>query len=132
MWDTTRGGVTEERLDAADLGMGGIAEGALAGGDAVTNAEVCRAAFGMRRTHPDVELPSDIDAVRAVVIANAAAALAAHSAAVAAADGEYVQGSLRDRVRAHLVDARVAVESGAAGDLLRRWADTSQALRAQS
>ena len=132
VWDTTRGGVTEERLDAADLGMGGIAEGALAGGDAVTNAEVCRAAFGMPRTHPDVELPSDIDAVRAVVIANAAAALAAHSAAVAAADGEYVQGSLRDRVRAHLVDARVAVESGAAGDLLRRWADTSQALRAQS
>ena len=129
VWDTTRGDLTEERLEAADLGMGGIAEGALAGGDAVTNAEVCRAAFGMAREHPDLPLPSDIDAVRAVVIANAAAALAAHSAAVAAADGEYVQGSLRDRVRAHLVDARAAVESGAAGDLLRRWADTSQALR---
>ena len=132
VWDTTRGGVTEERLEAADLGMGGIAEGALAGGDAVTNAEVCREAFGMPRKHPDLELPSDIDAVRAVVIANAAAALAAHTAAVAAADGEYVQGSLLDRVRAHLVDARAAVESGAAGDLLRRWADTSQALRARS
>lgn len=129
VWDTTRGGVTEERLEAADLGMDGIAEGALVGGDAVVNAEVCRAAFGMPRLHPDLALPSDIDAVRAVVIANAAAALAAHSAAVAAADGEYVQGSLRDRVRAHLVDARAAVESGAAGDLLRRWADTSQALR---
>ena len=129
VWDTTRGELCEERLEAADLGMGGIAEGALAGGDAVTNAEVCRAAFGMPRMHPDRELPSDVDAVRAVVIANAAAALAAHSAAVAAADGEYVQGSLRDRVRAHLVDARAAVESGAAGDLLRRWADTSQALR---
>jgi anthranilate phosphoribosyltransferase len=128
VWDTTRGDVCEERLEADDLGMAGIAEGALAGGDAVTNAEVCRAAFGMPRMHPDLELPSDIDAVRAVVIANAAAALAAHSAAVAAAEGEYVQGSLRVRVRAHLVDARAAVESGAAGDLLRRWADTSQAL----
>ena len=98
----------------------------------MTNAEVCRAAFGMPRVHPDLELPSDIDAVRAVVIANAAAALAAHTAAVAAADGEYVQGSLLDRVRAHLVDARAAVESGAAGDLLRRWIDTSRALRARS
>ena len=115
VWDTTRGGVTEERLEAGDLGMGDIAEGALAGGDAVTNAEVCRAAFGMRRMHPELPLPSDIDAVRAVVIANAAAALAAHSAAVAAADGEYVQGSLRDRVRAHLVDARAAVEALLAG-----------------
>lgn len=132
VWDTTREGVAEERLEADDLGMGGIAEGALAGGDAVTNAEVCRAAFGMPRKHPELELPSDIDAVRAVVIANAAAALAAHSAAVAAAEGEYVQGSLRDRVRAHLVDARAAVESGAAGDLLRRWADTSQALRSRA
>jgi anthranilate phosphoribosyltransferase len=129
VWDTTRGDVTAERLEAEDLGMAGIAPGALAGGDAVTNAEVCRAAFGMPRMYPDLELPSDIDSVRAVVIANAAAALASHSAAVAAAAGEYVQGSLRDRVRAHLVDARAAVKSGAAGDLLRRWADTSQALR---
>ena len=128
VWDTTRGDVTEERLEAADLGMSGIPEGALAGGDAVTNAEVCRAAFGMPRVHPDLPLPSDIDAVRAVVIANAAAALASYSAAVAAATGEYVQGSLRERVRAHLADARAAVESGAAGDLLRRWAGTSQAL----
>ncbi len=102
------------------------------GGDAVTNAEVCRAAFGMPRVHPDLELPSDIEAVRAVVIANAAAALAAYSAAVAAAAGEYVQGSLLGRVKAHLADARAAVESGAAGDLMRRWADTSQALRASS
>ena len=129
VWDTTRGELCEERLDFADLGMGGIAEGALVGGDAVTNAEVCRAAFGMPRMHPELELPSDIDAVRAVVTVNAAAALAAYSAAVAASEGEYVQGSLRDRVRAHLVDARAAVDSGAAGDLLRRWADTSQALR---
>jgi anthranilate phosphoribosyltransferase len=132
VWDTTRGGVTLEHLEAADLGMGGIAEGALVGGDAVTNAEVCRAAFGMPRVHPDLELPSDIEAVRAVVIANAAAALAAYSAAVAAAAGEYVQGSLLGRVKAHLADARAAVESGAAGDLMRRWADTSQALRASS
>jgi anthranilate phosphoribosyltransferase len=132
VWDTTRGGVTLERLEAADLGMGGIPPGALVGGDAVTNAEVCRAAFGMPRVHPDLELPSDIEAVRAVVIANAAAALAAYSAAVAAAAGEYVQGSLLGRVKAHLADARAAVESGAAGDLMRRWADTSQALRASS
>jgi anthranilate phosphoribosyltransferase len=125
VWDTTRGEVVAERLEASDLGMTGIAEGVLVGGDAVTNAEVCRAAFGMPRLHPEIELPSDIEAVRAVVVANAAASLAAY----AAAQGEPVEGSLRDRVSAHLVDARSAVDSGAAGDLLRGWIDTSQALR---
>lgn len=128
VWDTTRGGVVEDRLEAADLGMGRIAEGALAGGDAVTNAEVCRAAFGMRREHPDVQLPSDIEAVRAVVIANAAAALAAN----AAARGADTSAPLLERIRLHLTDARAAVESGAVGDLLRRWVDTSQALRSSS
>ena len=125
VWDTTRGGVIEERLHAVDLGMGDIAEGALAGGDAVTNAEVCRAAFVMPREHPDLPLPSDIDAVRAVVSVNAAAALAAN----AAAHGADTSAPLLDRIRAHMTDARAAVESGAAGGILRRWIDTSRALR---
>ena len=125
VWDTTRGGVREERLHARDLGMGGIAEGALVGGDAVTNAEVCRAAFGMPREHPGLALPSDIEAVRAVVIANGAAALAAN----AAAHGSDTSASLLDRIQAYLPEARAAVESGAAGDLLRRWIDTSRSLR---
>ncbi|MBU6313299.1 MAG: anthranilate phosphoribosyltransferase [Actinomycetales bacterium] len=124
VWDTTRGGVIEERVYAADLGMGGIAEGALVGGDPVTNAEVCRAAFGMPREHPDLALPSDIDAVRAVVSANAAAALAAN----AAAHGADTSAPLLDRIKAHLGDTRAAIESGAAGGILRRWIDTSRAL----
>ena len=125
VWDTTRGGVIEERIDAEDLGMAGIPEGALAGGDAVTNAEVCRAAFGLPREHPELELPSDIDAVRAVVIANAAAALATN----AAAHGADTSAPVVERIQSHLTDARSAVESGAVGDLLRRWIDTSRALR---
>jgi len=125
VWDTTRGGVIEERLHAVDLDMGDIAEGALAGGDSVANAEVCRAAFGMPREHPDLALPSDIDAVRAVVIANAAAALAA----IAAAHGADTSAPLLERIRAHMTDTRAAVESGAAGGILRRWIDTSRALR---
>ena len=125
VWDTTAGeGVVIERLEAADLGMAGIPAGALAGGDALTNAEVCRAVFGLPRV-TTAELPSDIEAVRSVVIANAAAALAAN----AAAHGAPVAGSLIDRVSAHLIDARSAVVSGAAGDILRRWIDTSRALR---
>ena len=126
VWDTTRGGVIEEHLEAADLGMAGIAEGALAGGDAVTNAEVCRVAFGLPREHPELQLPSDIDAVRAVVSANAAAALAAN----AAAHGADSSAPLVERIQAYIPDARSAVESGAVGDLLRRWIDTSRALRA--
>ena len=126
VWDTTHGGVVEERLDAGDLGMAGIAEGALVGGDAVANAEVCRAAFGLKREHPDLALPSDIEAVRAVVIVNAAAALSAN----AAAHGADTSAPLVERIEAHITDARAAVESGAVGDLLRRWIDTSHALSA--
>ena len=125
VWDTTRGGVIEERLHAADLGMAGIPAGAVVGGDAVVNAEVCRAAFGLSREHPQRELPSDIEAVRAVVITNAAAALAAN----AAAHDADASAPLIDRVRAYLPEARTAVVSGAAGDVLRRWIDTSRALR---
>ena len=124
VWDTTRGGVVEERLEAADLGMAGIAEGALAGGDAVTNAEVCRATFGLPREHAELDLPSDIDAVRAVVIANAAAALAANAAAL----GADTSAPLVERIQAYISDARAAVESSAVGDLLQRWIDTSRAL----
>ena len=109
--------------------MGGIAPGALAGGSAIDNAEVCRAAFGMARAYPDLALVCDVDAVRRVVIANAAAALASLSALRAAESGDAVTGSVTERMREHLVDARSAVESGAAGDLLRRWIDTSRALR---
>ena len=125
VWDTTRGGVVEERVYAEDLGMAELAEGALVGGDAVTNAEVCRVAFGLPREHPERDLPSDIDAVRAVVIANGAAALAAN----AAAHGADTSAPLVERIQAHLTDARAAVKSGAVGDLLRRWIDTSRALR---
>ena len=130
VWDTTRGsGVIVERVQAEDLDMGGIAPGALAGGSAIDNAEVCRAAFGMARAYPDLALVCDVDAVRRVVIANAAAALASLLALRAAESGDAVTGSVTERMREHLVDARSAVESGAAGDLLRRWIDTSRALR---
>ncbi|MEX1209466.1 MAG: anthranilate phosphoribosyltransferase [Candidatus Nanopelagicales bacterium] len=130
VWDTTRGsGVVVERVQAEDLDMGGIGPGALAGGLAIDNAEVCRAAFGMERAYPDLALVCDVDAVRRVVIANAAAALATLAALRAAESGDAVTGSVTERMREHLVDARSAVESGAAGDLLRRWIDTSRALR---
>lgn len=130
VWDTTRGdGVVRERIDAADLGLTDIAPGALSGGFATENAEVCRAAFGLPREHPNLPLLCDVDAVRAVVIVNAAAALASYAAVEAADAGEMVSGSLLERIEPHLPRARAAVESGAAGELLRRWVDTSQALR---
>ena len=64
-----------------------------------------------------------------MVIANAAAALAANDAAQRAVRGEPVTGALLDRIRAFLPEARAAVVSGAAGNVMRRWIDTSQALR---
>ncbi len=129
VWDTTGGDVVEASLDAADFGLVDMAPDALAGGSAVENAEVCRAAFGLPREHPDLALPCDVEAVRRVVIVNAAAALSAYTAAQASAAGQTVAGSLMERIEVHLPRATAAVESGAAGDLLRRWIDTSQALR---
>jgi len=129
VWDTTTGEVVETSLEAADFGLTDVAPDALAGGSALENAEVCRAAFGLPREAPDVVLPCDVEAVRKVVIVNAAAALAMYFAAQSAEAGKAVEGTLLERITEHLPSAQAAVESGAAGELLRRWIDTSQALR---
>lgn len=130
VWDTTSGlGVERTVLDPADLAMTGIHPGDLAGGDAVANAEVCRAVFGLPRRHPDLDLPSDPVAVAAVVAANAAGALAADQAARAQASGAVVHGSVTERVRAHLPAATDAIASGAAGAVLERWIAVSGGLR---
>ena len=130
VWDTTSGEVVEASLEADGFGLSGIAADALAGGSPTENAEVCRATFGLPRDHPDLPLPCDVDVVRDVVVVNAAAALSTYAAAQAAAAGSFPPpGSLMARIEAHLPEAHAAVESGAAGQLLRRWIDTSQALR---
>lgn len=110
VWEVRDGQVTESELDTAaelDLPRREIAE--LRGQDAAYNAGVARSFLAGER-----------GAVRDVVLVNAAAAIVAH--------GELegtVSGSLAERLRAGVDHAARAVDSGAAAEVLERWAAAS-------
>ena len=105
VWVVHDGTVHEDRIDPDELGVPrGTAEG-LRGGDATTNAAAVRDLLAGR------EGP-----VRDAVLLNAAGALAAH---------DEVSGDLRAHLRSGLERAARAVDSGAAADLLDRWAQLS-------
>lgn len=104
------GTVTAEVFDPRELGIERVAIEALRGGDARTNADVARAVFAGAR-----------GAVRDAVLLNAAAALAAHGG---------FRGGLAESLDAQLHRAAQAVDSGAAAELLQRWAVRSTELAA--
>lgn len=108
VWVVHGGEVTEERLDPAALGVPPADRDALRGGDAAHNAAVARALLTGQR-----------GPVRDAVLLNAGAALAAY-------DG-LGRSSLADAVGAGMRRAAAAVDSGAAADVLDRWATVSQA-----
>ncbi|HVW40408.1 MAG TPA: anthranilate phosphoribosyltransferase [Amycolatopsis sp.] len=102
VWVVSGGEVRRERLDPAALDVPPATAEDLRGGDAAHNAGVVR------------ELVSGKPGpVRDAVLINAAGALAAYGG---------LTGSLRDDLAAALVKAAEAVDSGAAADLLARWA----------
>jgi anthranilate phosphoribosyltransferase len=97
-----RAGRREEyRLDPADLGLARSTATALAGGDSKVNARIIREVFAGER-----------GPARDVVLLNAAAALRA----------SIVFDNWPDALRL----AGAAIDSGAAADLLRRWAEVSR------
>ena len=110
VWVVRDGQVAQTVVDARDLGLPRVELTALRGGDARRNAGVAREVLAGR--------PGP---VRDAVLLNAAAAL------VALGPGP---GSLLEQLAAGLDRARAALDSGAAADVLRRWVDTSRALRA--
>jgi anthranilate phosphoribosyltransferase len=109
IWAVRDGAVTETVIDAADLGIARSSTADLRGADAPYNAKVARALFA-GQTGP----------VRDAVMVNAAAALVARTG---------WGGDLGEALRAGLDKVAAAVDSGAAGDLVQRWADTARALR---
>jgi anthranilate phosphoribosyltransferase len=109
VWVVSGGAVTEEGFDPASLGLPRATLDDLRGGTAEDNAAVARQLLGGQQ-----------GAVRDAVLLNAAAALAAHQADT---------GPLSERLGAGLDRAAQALDSGAAGELLERWAAVSQALR---
>jgi anthranilate phosphoribosyltransferase len=110
VWAVTDGSVTEQVIDAADLGLARSEPGDLRGADAAFNAGVARRV-----------LAGEPGPVRDAVLLNAAAALAAHEGF-----GTDVPGALK----AGLERAAAAVDSGAAAAALERWLGLAQAIRA--
>ncbi|HJQ45181.1 MAG TPA: anthranilate phosphoribosyltransferase [Amycolatopsis sp.] len=102
VWVVSGGEVRQVRLDPADLGIARATAEDLRGGDAAHNAEVVRELVAGK--------PGP---VRDAVLINAAGALAAY-------DG--LTGSLGEDLATALVKAAAAIDSGAAADLLSRWA----------
>ncbi|GAA3812726.1 MULTISPECIES: anthranilate phosphoribosyltransferase [Amycolatopsis] len=102
VWVVSGGSVRAESLDPAELGIARATAEDLRGGDPAANAEVVRELVAGK--------PGP---VRDAVLLNAAGALAAHAG---------FSSSLTDDLAAGLSRAAEAVDSGAAADLLARWA----------
>jgi anthranilate phosphoribosyltransferase len=102
VWVVSGGDVRFETFDPAELGIPRSTAEDLRGGDAAANAEVVRRLVAGKP-----------GAVRDAVLLNAAGALAAYTG---------FSGSLTEDLQAGLDRAREALESGAAADLLGRWA----------
>ncbi|MDR3202403.1 MAG: anthranilate phosphoribosyltransferase [Bifidobacteriaceae bacterium] len=109
IWEVRDGAVSEHVVDGADLGLDRIAVGDLRGADANHNAAVARRF-----------LAGEPGAVRQTVLFNAAAGIVADGRLAGVAEGD-----LADRLRAGIVHAERAVDSGAAAALLDRWVAAS-------
>lgn len=110
VWEVREGSITRSELDlAAELGLARIQVADLRGASADHNAGVARRF-----------LDGETGPVRETVLLNAAAALVADASLPGTA-----QGSLVERLRAGFGHAQASVDSGAAADVLSRWAEAS-------
>ena len=111
VWEVADGAVTEHRLDpAADLGLTRIKVEDLRGQDAAYNAAVARAVFA-----------GEDGPVRETVLLNAASGLVADGTLPGTGSGTLVE-----RLAAGIDLAAQAVDSGAAQETLRRWAEAAK------
>lgn len=110
VWVVADGDVRRDSVDPAALGVAAARPVDLRGGDAATNAAVIRRL-----------VTGEPGPIRDAVTLNAAAALAAHTGLTGDLAGDLQAGAQR---------AAGALDSGAAADLLQRWARRSGELRA--
>jgi anthranilate phosphoribosyltransferase len=103
--------IHSDRIDAKDFGMINAPIEALVGGDASENARISRAIFAGERGAP-----------RDAVLLNAAAAIAAF-------EGD-MDSAIKERLTRGLERAAAAVDSGAAAELLAKWAALTQEISA--
>ncbi|MSO16243.1 MAG: anthranilate phosphoribosyltransferase [Candidatus Planktophila sp.] len=95
--------ISSDRVDAKDFGLSNAPLSAIVGGDPAENARISLAILAGKRGAP-----------RDAVLLNAAAAIAAF-------EGE-LDSDVKQRLTAGLARATVAVDSGAAAELLKNWA----------
>jgi anthranilate phosphoribosyltransferase len=95
--------IKSERIDAKDFGMSNAPIEAIVGGDSQENARISSAIFAGERGAP-----------RDAVILNAGAAIAAF-------EGD-LNSDIKERISAGVRRAEKAVDSGAARELLEKWA----------
>ena len=103
--------IKSDRIDAKDFGLDNAPIEAIVGGDAAENARISRAIFAGERGAP-----------RDAVLLNAAAAIAAF-------EGD-LEIDIKDRLTRGLARASQAVDSGAARELLEKWAKLTQEISA--
>jgi len=115
VWEVREGSVTESTVTPEALGVSRAPIESLRGEDAAYNAKVAQRVLG-----------GEAGAVRDAVLLNASAALVALDAVTTAPSA-----SLEERLRAGVVRAGEAVDSGAAASTLDTWAAVSQRLAAE-
>ena len=112
VWVVTGGKVSETTVDPARLGIERVPPEALRGGNAEVNAAIAREMFA-----------GAPGAVRDAVLLNSAAAIVSYELTPESAGGD-----IHDALAASLTRVAHAVDSGAAVDLLTRWAALSNEL----
>ncbi len=103
--------IQSDRIDAKDFGMSHAPIAAIVGGDAQENARISKAIFAGERGAP-----------RDAVILNAGAAIAAF-------EGD-LNSNIKERITTGVRRAEKAVDSGAAQELLEKWAALTQEISA--
>lgn len=99
--------IKSDRIDAKDFGLANAPLAAIVGGDSQENARISTAIFAGERGAP-----------RDAVILNAGAAIAAF-------EGD-LNSDIKERITAGVRRAEQAVDSGAAAELLEKWAALTQ------
>lgn len=112
VWQVADGTVSELSVDPTDLGIARVELSALQGGDATVNAAIARELFAGKT-----------GAVRDAVLLNSAGAIVAFEQ-----QGAMTSAELTDALGAAKDRAAHAIDSGAAADLLDRWAALSSSL----
>lgn len=108
-----RGEISSDRISPEDFGIAPASIEAIKGGDGAENAAISQRIFEGEKS-----------AYRDVVLLNSAATIAAF-------DGE-LDLSLHERISKSLKRAEVAIDSGAAKDLLQKWAQLSSLISSES